>query len=80
MKSIIVLTTQSCPKCPAFKQGIANIAEGVSVRFVPDTDPDFMKFVTKYDLTTAPVGILLDNDGETVLIKSDTVEEIKKLL
>ena len=80
MTEIIVVTTTTCPKCPAFSDEIHNIdsSQYDKVRFINETHSDFMSVCKKYDLTVAPIALVF-KEGELVG-KYDTVEELKENL
>lgn len=78
MKSLLIVTTTSCPKCPAFKEEIHKI-EGVNMQFIDETSKHFSAVCKEYDLVNAPVVVYLD-EKNTVLGKYDDVEELKKNL
>lgn len=68
----ILLTTMSCPKCPAMKQWVADNID-FDVRVVNDMDPDFGDLVAKYSLTAAPT-FIIEKDGTEVFRGSETYE------
>lgn len=76
----ILLTTLSCPKCPALK---AWVAENINfeVRVVDDMAPDFGDLVAKYSLTAAPT-FIIEEDGKEVFRGSEDyeIEEFLKSL
>ena len=79
MKSVLVITTTRCPKCPAFSKAIQKLA-GINTEYINENDKHFASLCDKYEATTAPTAILFDDDNTTVLLKTDDVEELKKML
>jgi len=60
----ILLTTMSCPKCPAIKAWIADNIK-FDVRLVDDMAPDFGDVVAKYGVTAAPY-FIIEEDGKEI--------------
>ncbi len=68
----ILLTTMSCPKCPAMKAWIADNIK-FDVRVVDDMAPDFGDLVAKYNLAAAPT-FIIEKDGAEIFRGSESYE------
>ncbi len=73
----ILLTTTSCPKCPAIKAWIADNID-FDVLVVDETHPEFTDLLAKYSLTTAPT-FIIEKNGEEVF-RGDEDYEIEEFL
>ncbi len=60
----ILLTTTSCPKCPAMKAWVADNID-FDVLVVDETHPEFTALLAKYSVTAAPT-LILEENGEEV--------------
>ena len=68
----ILLTTTSCPKCPAIKTWVTdNITFDVLV--VDETHPEFTDLLRKYSVTNAPT-LIIEKDGEEVFRGNEDYE------
>lgn len=68
----ILLTTTSCPKCPAMKAWVAdNIT--FDVRIVDETAPDFGDLLAKYNVTAAPT-LIIEQDGKEIFRGNEDYE------
>lgn len=68
----ILLTTTSCPKCPAMKAWVAgNI--NFDIRIVDETAPDFKDLLAKYNVTAAPT-LILEQDGKEIFRGNEEYE------
>lgn len=68
----ILLTTMSCPKCPAMKAWVADNID-FDVRVVDDMAPDFADVIGKYSVTAAPT-FIIEEDGKEVFRGSESYE------
>ena len=79
-EGILVVTTTSCNRCPAFKEELHKLdLKGHSIEYIDEERSDFMKVCKDYNLTSAPVVLLFDNDN-SVVYQGDDVDELKKHL
>ena len=76
MRSIILLTTTTCPKCPEMKAVVMGIS-GVNVRMADETSSDFAHLCKHYNATQAPTAIVLDEKGVEIF-RTDDNAELKK--
>ena len=74
----ILLTTTSCPKCPAMKEFVQNNFAEESGEILDETSPNFMDLVQKYGVTVAPVLIILE--GEKEVFRGTEPSEIEYFL
>jgi len=76
----ILLTTTSCPKCPAMKAWVADNIN-FDVLIVDENHPEFTDLLGKYSVTTAPTLILEENGTEVFRGSEDyEVDEFLKSL
>jgi len=69
----LLLTTTSCPKCPAMKKFVSKNLAGFSGEILDETAPNFMAEVQKYGVIAAPV-LLIFKDGKEVFRGSEIYE------
>lgn len=74
----ILLTTTSCPKCPAMKEFVSENLAGFSGKILDETNPNFMDQVQKYGVTVAPVLIIFD--GEKEVFRGSEIYEVEDFL
>ncbi len=68
----ILITTTTCPKCPAMKTWVADNVK-FDVLIIDETHPEFADLLQTYNVTTAPTFIIEEN-GEEVFRGNDDYE------
>ena len=73
----ILFTTTQCPKCPAFKEFVANNVnfEG---EILNEQSPNFMDNIQQFGVANAPTIIILENTKE--IFRTDDVSQLKDFL
>lgn len=79
MKTLLLLSTTTCQKCPEVKKHLQEKVEGYNIRMIDETDEDFSKWCKDYNATQAPTIILFDDYGEEIDRAGD-LEELKEIL
>ena len=74
----LLLTTTTCPKCPAMKEFVAQEIE-FEGELLDNESPDFMERAQEYKVESAPTLIIFDDEGEEVFRGSE-VQEVKDFL
>ncbi len=74
----LLLTTTSCPKCPAMKEFVRENFAGFSGEILDETKPNFMEEVQKYGVTVAPVLLIFDNGKE--VFRGSEIYEVEDFL
>lgn len=59
----ILITTTTCPKCPAMKTWVADNID-FEIDVFDETSPGFTDILGDYSVTHAPTLILFDEDGK----------------
>jgi thioredoxin-related protein len=59
----LLFTTNTCPKCPAFKDYVKNNFEGDG-KILDNTDSNFLELIKKYQVSSAPFFIAFKDDQE----------------
>jgi glutaredoxin len=73
----ILLTTTTCPKCPAMKAWVSDNIK-FDVRIVDETAPDFGDLLRKYGVTAAPT-LIIEKDGKE-LFRGNEDYEVEEFL
>jgi hypothetical protein len=68
----ILITTTTCPKCPALKAWVADNVK-FDVLIVDEMHPEFTDLLQKYNVTAAPT-FLIEENGEEVFHGNDDYE------
>ncbi len=73
----LLFTTQTCPKCPEIKQYINDnvFFEG---EILDNTHPKFIELAGKYDVISAPLFIVFEEESE--IFRGSEVYEIEEFL
>ncbi len=84
MKSLLILTSEGCHKCPEVLSYVHKMEGPYNKTFLPSNHPDFMANVEAHQATKAPTVILFGEkkkDGSMdELGRAHDVEELKELL
>jgi glutaredoxin len=78
MKNLILVTTQSCPKCPKFKELVKKKFGEENIEFIDNTDSRFGEVIEQYKLMSAPT-LVVNNyptEGEFTLVTEPEVIDL----
>jgi glutaredoxin len=74
----LLLTTTSCPKCPAMKEFIHEKLAGVSGEILDETSSNFIEEIQKYGVTVAPVLLIFKDEKE--IFRGSEICEVEDFL
>lgn len=73
----ILFTTTSCPKCPAFKEFVAENVEFEGV-ILNEKSPNFMDNIKQFGVSNAPTIVILKGTEE--IFRTDDVSQLQDFL
>lgn len=77
MKEYILLTTASCPKCPAVKEFLSEKL-GDKCSYIDNTNNRFSSIVSNFSIQQAPCFLVLEEENE--LFRASEIYEIEEFL
>ena len=73
----LLFTTTTCPKCPAFKEFVAENID-FNGEILDETSPDFSSHIAESGVTVAPVILIFEDDKE--IFRTGEILELQNFL